>query len=209
MSKSLLFGVTSALTFALASAASAVSMMKISGSGFWASNAPSTAYSQATEAFTFSFQVPATYAYADYGIVKVIDPTEVRDLYYSLGGTALSTSISPVAPPGCAATTGLLCAIELVTGGGGGGLNLDFGDASVDFYSPTNADVGTAGKLSMGAYIFIPNVNGEPSPVDGKIDEGTSTVSLVPEPGTWAMMLVGLSLVGGALRRSRRGPALA
>lgn len=35
------------------------------------------------------------------------------------------------------------------------------------------------------------------------------TVSMVPEPGTWAMMIVGFGLIGGALRLRRRGDALA
>ncbi|HEX8057026.1 MAG TPA: PEPxxWA-CTERM sorting domain-containing protein, partial [Novosphingobium sp.] len=30
------------------------------------------------------------------------------------------------------------------------------------------------------------------------------TVSTVPEPMTWAMMIVGIGLIGGAMRRQRR-----
>ena len=37
---------------------------------------------------------------------------------------------------------------------------------------------------------------------------GTVTINAVPEPGTWAMMLIGFGAVGFALRR-RRTPQLA
>ncbi len=37
------------------------------------------------------------------------------------------------------------------------------------------------------------------------IDRGTFSAVFVPEPGTWAMMLLGLGLAGGALRRRRAG----
>jgi hypothetical protein len=36
-----------------------------------------------------------------------------------------------------------------------------------------------------------------------------ANIELVPEPGTWAMMLVGLGVVGAGLRVRRRAPAIA
>lgn len=42
------------------------------------------------------------------------------------------------------------------------------------------------------------------------IAEGSGTFNVgVPEPSTWALSLVGFGFVGGALRRRRKGPALA
>lgn len=38
---------------------------------------------------------------------------------------------------------------------------------------------------------------------------GTRVTSAVPEPGTWAMMVGGFGLAGGAIRRSRRDAGLA
>ena len=37
---------------------------------------------------------------------------------------------------------------------------------------------------------------------------GTRATTEAPEPGTWAMMLIGFGAVGGAMRRRRRGTAL-
>lgn len=48
---------------------------------------------------------------------------------------------------------------------------------------------------------------------DGELDNvyslGTVSVPVIPEPATWAMMIVGIGLVGGALRRRRAAHATA
>ena len=36
----------------------------------------------------------------------------------------------------------------------------------------------------------------------------TASVSAAPEPGTWALMIVGVGLVGGMIRYSRRADAV-
>lgn len=43
------------------------------------------------------------------------------------------------------------------------------------------------------------------------VGTGTANLSLVavPEPGTWAMLLIGFGIVGGTMRYRRRAPALA
>lgn len=51
-----------------------------------------------------------------------------------------------------------------------------------------------------------------PDPLlDGIVFEriGTTNTPGVPEPTTWAMMLTGFGLLGGALRRRRSGAVLA
>jgi hypothetical protein len=186
--------------------ANAASQMKISASGFWGANAPSTAYSEPGKAFFFSFQMPSTYTYVDYGDVKVVDPSEIRNLQYSLGGVPLSVSISAKSPPDCVGGAGLLCDVEIVDSAGGGGLTLDFADASVDFFGVDNVDIGSGGKLRRGGYAFFPNINGDPSGTNGQLNEGDGpmTASVTPEPEAWALMLVGVAVVGGGLRRRRR-----
>jgi hypothetical protein len=210
--KRLAFAAVAALSMGFAAApASASVLFKISGTGFWAANAPSTAYSEPLKQFSFSFLMPATYSYVDLGVVKVIDPTEISNLRYSLDGVQLATSISKTTPPNCTGSAGLLCGIEIISPAGGGGMTLDFADASVDLYGVDSVDIGSQGKLKHGGYSFNPNINGDPSSRDGLINEGDgpTVVSIVPEPAAWAMMLVGLGFTGAAIRAKRRDTVFA
>ncbi len=205
--KRLAFAAVAALSMGFAAAPTTASaLFKVSGTGFWAANAPSTAYSEPLKQFSFSFLMPATYSYVDLGVVKVVDPTEISNLHYSLDGVQLATSISTMAPPNCTGSAGLLCDIEIISSAGGGGLTLDFADASVDLYGVDNVDIGSQGKLKHGGYSFIPNINGDPSSKDGLINEGDGPTigSIVPEPAAWAMMLIGVGLTGAAIRAKRR-----
>ena len=178
----------------------------ISGSGYWAANAPTTPYSLGGKAFSFSVRLNGDYAFTDLGSVKVIDPSQVRDVRYSLDGVPIATSVAASAPPNCAGSTGTLCAIEVIDSSGGGGLTLDFADWSVNLFGVDNVDIGSRGKLKRGVYSFIPNINGDPSVVDGQINEGDgpTLASIVPEPATWAMMIVGLGVIGASARGRRR-----
>ncbi len=210
--KKLAFATVAALSMGFAAAPSSASVLfKVSGTGFWAANAPSTAYSEPLKQFSFSFLIPATYSYVDLGVVKVVDPTEISNLHYSLDGVQLATSISTMAPPNCTGSAGLLCGIEIISSAGGGGLTLDFADASVDLYGVNSVDIGSQGKLKNGGYSFNPNINGDPSPKDGLINEGDgpTLVSIVPEPAAWAVMFVGFGLTGAVIRSKRRGTAAA
>ena len=205
--KKLAFAAVAALSMGFAAAPTIASVLfKVSGTGFWAANAPSTAYSEPLKQFSFSFLMPATYSYVDLGVVKVVDPTEISNLHYSLDGVQLATSISKTAPPNCTGSAGVLCAIEIISSAGGGGLTLDFTGASVDLYGVNSVDIGSQGKLKHGSYSFNPNINGDPSPKDGLINEGDgpTVVSIVPEPAAWAMMMMGFGLTGAAIRAKRR-----
>lgn len=57
----------------------------------------------------------------------------------------------------------------------------------------------------------IPRVSGGPpiSPTTGTPLTPVDPVTPVPEPATWATLILGLALIGGVLRRARRRPALA
>jgi hypothetical protein len=57
--------------------------------------------------------------------------------------------------------------------------------------------------LSLTDIHIPPQDNGAPFP------DGTVAVKAVPEPATWAMMLIGLGGLGAVLRRSRKGLAIA
>ncbi len=91
--------------------------------------------------------------------------------------------------------------------------------ASYPGESTVNSEVDTNGLLGpdSGDYGLQFSANGVQyvgtATVDGSgdhISQISYDVASVPEPATWAMMVLGLGLAGGALRRSRRNqPALA
>lgn len=208
----LIFTAFAALSMGFAAVpASATALFKVSGTGFWAANAPSTAYSEPLKQFSFSFLMPGAYSYVNFGAVKVINPTDISNFHYSLDGVKLTLSPSPKAPPNCSGSASLLCGIEIISSAGGGGLTLDFAGASVDLYGVGGVDIGSQGKLKHGGYSFIPNINGDPSATNGLINEGDghTIASVVPEPGAWAIMLIGLGLTGAAIRAKRRETAAA
>ena len=83
----------------------------------------------------------------------------------------------------------------------------------------TSIDRSTAGILGfMGTGVFGGTLNGEPinsapatftfSTQGGQSTTFSATTVAVPEPGTWALMLLGFGGIGMAMRRRRR-PALA
>lgn len=47
-----------------------------------------------------------------------------------------------------------------------------------------------------------------PNPCDANFRFATTTAAVVPEPASWALMLTGFALVGGAARYRRRAPVL-
>lgn len=77
----------------------------------------------------------------------------------------------------------------------GGGFDLNFPDGVVSLFL---ADVGSTLTLITGTYSFT---LGDPRAPEGS---GTVTLTAVPEPATWAMMLVGFGGLGALLRRRRR-----
>jgi hypothetical protein len=59
------------------------------------------------------------------------------------------------------------------------------------------------------AFDFVPSIVSQSAPLsydtNGIINQANSvTISAVPEPSTWAMMLIGFGAMGGALRAKRR-----
>jgi uncharacterized protein (TIGR03118 family) len=100
----------------------------------------------------------------------------------------------------------------------------NFGDGTISAFDPTNGTFegtldGTNGDpLVLGDLWALTNGNGGSggSPLDvyfsaGITDEAhglLGSISPVPEPATWATMIVGLGLLGAALRRRRGGPSV-
>lgn len=76
-----------------------------------------------------------------------------------------------------------------------------FGDSWLD---PTLGKFSTV--LGPGSYSFRltgDGLGGVPAGVGVRLDSGDLN-SAVPEPGTWAMMLLGFGFVGGAMRSAKR-----
>jgi hypothetical protein len=172
---------------ALAAAApAAANLVTVSGSGLWAGNAPVTLYSVPGESFAFTFQIEQTYpvAYADAGLKLT---TAFQAYEYDLNG-------APVA--------GLPLNITFFDSGFGGGLALSYSDHSVEFFGP---DIGSSGSISYFNNIsFYPNIDDAPDAGGVVFNEGSATLSAVPEPKTWMLSLMGLGVVGGMVRSRRR-----
>lgn len=65
-----------------------------------------------------------------------------------------------------------------------------------------------AGPLSVGRHVIT--VNGSTASGDGAFggNINLNAVAAVPEPGTWAMMLLGFGAIGFSMRRGRRVKAI-
>ena len=74
--------------------------------------------------------------------------------------------------------------------------------------SPFTNNTFNLGSLAAGDYLFT--FNGNNTSTEGGVTSAnlTFSVAAVPEPATWALMLLGFAGVGFAMRRSRK-PALA
>ena len=64
-----------------------------------------------------------------------------------------------------------------------------------------NPDIRSIGPLALGAGTYTVTVRGFSQP-DGNYN-GVLSLGAVPEPATWAFMILGFGLIGGALRRRR------
>lgn len=105
-------------------------------------------------------------------------------------------------------------ALQWVMGGAylsfdGANNNFHFSDATM-LTDWTNQFFGITGDATS-APIAGPQIGyGHPTPFNGYIGlgdfppNGSWSVSLVPEPASWAMMLIGFGFIGAMLRRARR-----
>lgn len=89
--------------------------------------------------------------------------------------------------------------MEFYTAGFGGGVCAGSACSLLDLYGPqlfTGSEA--APTFTLGTFAMT-DVFGTPS--------ATLTISVIPEPGSWAMMIAGFGLVGAGLRRRREAVA--
>lgn len=134
------------------------------------------------DSFSFSFELPA--------VIAANPTTQVTNAHYFVDGTEV--------------TTDALASVLFYPASGGGGFDLNFaGGETVSLYtSDVNgfADLGSDLTIAPGHYTFV---------LDGSsfAGRGDVSVSSVPEPASWALMIGGFGLAGAALRRRRASVA--
>lgn len=176
--KNRLLAVGSALALALV-ATSANAAVLIQGTGLWGAGTPTTSYSKAGTSYQFSFELPNPFGSST--------TTAISDFFYSFGKTTVST---------------IPTSVTFYDDASSGMFDLNFLGTSLSFYG---ADIGSTGKITTGTFGSIYNVtaglNGGAATGTGNI--ATTTVGAVPEPSTWAMMIIGFGALGMAMRRRR------
>ena len=90
-------------------------------------------------------------------------------------------------------------------GGGGGGGVITGGGGGGGGGGPGGGPTGPGPSGPIGPGPTPPPVTGPSGPTTVVPPPPPSGVSAVPEPSTWAMLLVGISLTGGMMRRRRTG----
>lgn len=131
-----------------------------------------------------------------------IPPTDTLGFFSLVGGTGQSTFNTPftlfvtfTAPAGTAGPGTFMSTITgSVTDGTAGGVDIDFDNTPHLFTS-------AAGPFTLAVRDLSVTNGGLNTPITG-------TIRAVPEPATWAMMLLGFGAIGFAMRR-RRQPAIA
>jgi hypothetical protein len=205
---------------ALCAAPSFATTYLVSGSGLWVndledvpttgmSGTAVTEYSADNTKMTFSFEIDQTFTYVTMigsdTVPTTAPATDLSDFTYTLGGNVVTTSLSPTLPPNCSGA-GVLCDVEFFTTSDqqGGALGLDFGDYTVEFIG---ADFGSTGTLQSGNFDNMTiNIDYTEDGNGHVIDEGTAKIDVtsVPEPSTWALMVIGVGGLGAALRTRAR-----
>jgi hypothetical protein len=160
-----------------------------SGSGVWSSPTVSTAYSNANTTWSFSFELPNPTS-----IIGGVT-TEATNFSYKLNGVSVGASLLDVyfAP---SATGGLF--------------SLDFTDGyTLAFFLTPGVDIGSTGNLSTGTWNKADVALYGPNSLLA-YNSGTATISAVPEPSAWAMMILGFAAVAFVTyRRRNRAVAVA
>ena len=182
-----------------AGGASASSLVTVSGGGTWIHTVPTTTYSAPDTAFSFSFDLPEYYSPGNDPVgpggpigTDIGISTDFTNYTYKLGGQVIAGAPDDIA---------------FFSVAYGGGFALAYSTISVEFYGPV--DVGSSGKVIGGVYSLTPYI-ADQSQTYSPVNQGETPImaTIVPEPASWALALVGIGAVGVGLR-SRRKIALA
>lgn len=155
------------------------------GSGTWDTFAPTTAYSQAGKSWSFSFEIDSPASNPSSSII---------DFHYSLNGSLTALGAS---------------SIEFFSAAVGGMFNLTLSTGDkISFFNKIGApsiDIGSDGNLKTGQWAV--DLLGQTA--DGTFVNGAGVVTAVPEPSTWAMMILGFGALGFFAYRRRTVAAIA
>ncbi|WP_221714231.1 PEPxxWA-CTERM sorting domain-containing protein [Sphingobium xanthum] len=167
-----------ATAISLVAASQAQATALIQGTIFWGALTPTTPYSLAGSQSQFSFEVPNP--------LDANPTTSIFSFSYSLAGSPVLT------PP---------VAIVFYPAINAGLFDIVFPDFAVSLYG---ADFLTGGFPSPGFYTLEAAIDGAaPVGVGGLALSFVSSPG-VPEPASWALMVGGFGLLGGALRSAKR-----
>jgi hypothetical protein len=162
---------------ALCAAAANAGEVLVTGSGTWGPLAPTTLVSAPEESFSFSFDLPNPIA---------SNPTiQATDFSYDLAGAPVAVGLDGV--------------VFFPTSSSG---LFDLDLASGDVVSLYGADVGSSLTLTTGVFPATVGYAGSPP-----VGEGTVTITAVPEPSAWVMMLLGVGALGAVARMRRTAGA--
>ena len=194
-----------ATALATTSAANATSFVGSTGGCFGTGCTPTSTASLITGTSNLTF-TSGTFNVTDSGgiapIGSGIPPTDTLGFFSLTGGTGTTAISSPFTllvnftSPGSVAGNGTYFAAVSgsVTDGTAGGVDIDFDNTPHLFTS-------AAGPFTLAVRDLSVTNGGLNTPITG-------TIRAVPEPATWAMMLLGFAGIGFAMRR-RRQPVLA
>jgi hypothetical protein len=160
----------------------------ITGAGAWDAATPVTGESAPNESWAFSFQVPSP---------TDTNPTaELTNFSYALNGVTLAAGVP------------ILTIDDL---NNGGGFDLFFADGTdLSFLGP---NIGGSPVQTSNGETIAPGEFATTSEVIFGVPDGSGTIDAVPEPASWALLLVGFGLTAAAATTRRRddssGAALA
>jgi PEP-CTERM motif len=167
----------------LGSAATAnAATILIQGDVFFGATTAKTAYTAPGSQVQFSFDVTDP--------LNSNPTSEITDFSYLLNGVVVNV---------------LPTAIEFFDTAQAGMFDIDLPGETISIYG---ADIGSSGSVGpSGFYSVTAGLNAGTATGNGGVTVGS--VTGVPEPATWAMMLFGVGLIGAGMRSLRRKDAVA
>lgn len=174
--------------------------------GLWALIAASSAHA-ATFLFSYRFDLGTE-------LTGSLNGTAVGNQIVGLSNISVSVEGLPFTGSGSLSQYSWdPAALQWVAGGAylsfdGANNNFQFSDATM-LYDWTNQFFGITGDAASNPVAGPQIAYGHPTPFNGYIGlgdfppNGSWSVSMVPEPASWAMMLIGFGFIGAMLRRAR------